>query len=90
MKTVLLVIPRYQTYGSEGHYVMPMGILYVSAYLKQSGVAKVKTLNLNHQNGDEKQVITDVIIGEILILSVSEDFQVNIEILPGLRVLSGR
>lgn len=64
MKTVLLVIPRYQTYGSEGHYVMPMGILYVSAYLKQSGVAKVKTLNLNHQNGDEKQVITDVIIRE--------------------------
>ena len=62
MKNVLLLIPKYQTYGSAGHYVMPMGILYVSSYLKQSGVTKVTTLNLNHQEGEEMQVITDVII----------------------------
>lgn len=62
MKNVLLLIPKYQTYGSAGHYVMPMGILYVSSYLKQSGVTKVTTLNLNHQEGEEIQVITDVII----------------------------
>ena len=30
---VLYIIPRYRTYGIEGHYVMPMGILYVSAYV---------------------------------------------------------
>ena len=28
---VLYLIPRYLTYGMAGHYVMPMGILYVSA-----------------------------------------------------------
>ena len=32
---VLYVVPRYQTYGMSGHYVMPLGILYVAAYVKQ-------------------------------------------------------
>lgn len=55
----LLVIPRYEVYGAGGHYVMPMGILYVSAYLKRSGVCTVHTLNLNHVEGDEYQVLND-------------------------------
>lgn len=54
---ILYVIPRYRTYGMEGHYVMPMGILYVSAYVKRSGVANVHTLNLNHEAGSEYEIL---------------------------------
>lgn len=61
MKNVLLVIPRYRTYGSDGHYVMPMGTLYVSAFLKRSGVVNVITLNLNHREGEEFDILRDVI-----------------------------
>lgn len=61
MKNVLILIPRYLTYGFKGHYVMPMGTLYVSAYLKRSGKANVITLNLNHIDGDEKDILSDVI-----------------------------
>lgn len=61
MKNVLLLIPRYRTYGFDGHYVMPMGTLYVSAYLKQSGVANVTTLNLNHHEGEECDILAEVI-----------------------------
>lgn len=50
---VLFLIPRYFTYGMAGHYVMPMGTLYVSAYVKRSGICHVYTLNLNHADGDE-------------------------------------
>ena len=42
-----------------GHYVMPMGILYVSAYVKRSGVCNVHTLNLNHVEGDEYSILND-------------------------------
>jgi len=58
---ILLVIPRYKTYGSHGHYVMPLGILYVSSYLKTSQVANVQTLNLNHRKGDEEDVLARLI-----------------------------
>lgn len=54
---VLYLIPRYKTYGMSGHYVMPMGILYVSAYVKRSGVCNVFTLNLNHVEGDEFEIL---------------------------------
>lgn len=54
---VLYVIPRYMTYGMAGHYVMPMGILYVSSYVKRSGVANVHTLNLNHIEGVEYDIL---------------------------------
>lgn len=56
---VLYLIPRYKTYGMSGHYVMPMGILYVSAYVKRSGVCHVYTLNLNHVEGDEYEILRD-------------------------------
>lgn len=59
MKNVLLIIPRYHTYGNEGHYVMPMGTLYVSAFLKKSGVANVYTLNLNHRVGEEQDILRE-------------------------------
>lgn len=61
MKNVLLLIPRYRTYGFDGHYVMPMGTLYVSAYLKRSGEANVTTLNLNHSDGEECDILANVI-----------------------------
>lgn len=58
---VLYIIPRYKTYGLEGHYVMPMGILYVSAYVKRSGVANVYTINLNHHDGQEYDILAKYI-----------------------------
>ena len=56
---VLYLIPRYKTYGMTGHYVMPMGILYVSAYVKRSGICHVHTLNLNHVDGNEYELLYD-------------------------------
>ena len=58
-KNILFVIPRYETYGMEGHYVMPMGTLYVSAYVKEANVANVFTLNLNHIEGDETSILRE-------------------------------
>lgn len=58
---VLYIIPRYRTYGMEGHYVMPMGILYVSAYVKRSDIANVYTLNLNHESGEEFDILQSYI-----------------------------
>ena len=54
---VLLVIPRYKIYGNSNKYVMPLGTLYVSAFLKQADVANVVTLNLNHVEGEEKDIL---------------------------------
>lgn len=53
---VLLIVPRYFSTELYG-YIMPMGILYVSAALKQSGVANVFTLNLNHEYSDYESVV---------------------------------
>ena len=58
---ILFVIPRYETYGMANHYVMPMGILYVSAYIKKKGIANVFTLNLNHIKGEEATLLADAI-----------------------------
>ena len=40
---------------------MPMGILYVSAYVKRSGIANVYTLNLNHVSGEEYDILQSYI-----------------------------
>lgn len=58
---ILLVIPRYITYGNTGHYVMPLGTLYVSSYLKQAQNANVWTLNLNHKEGEEEKILSNYI-----------------------------
>ncbi len=58
---VLFVVPRYRTYGMANHYVMPLGILYVSAYVKRNCRANVFTLNLNHVNGDEYEILSSCI-----------------------------
>lgn len=58
---VLYVIPRYKTYCMANHYVMPLGILYVSAYVKRTGVAHVHTLNLNHIEGEEFEILDSYI-----------------------------
>lgn len=57
INNVLLVIPRYTTYGQSNHYVMPLGILYVSSYLKKANIANVITLNLNHEEGSEEDIL---------------------------------
>ena len=70
-QNVLFLIPRYRTYGMTGHYVMPMGILYVSAYVKRSGVCRVFTLNLNHVEGDEYEILRNFCLrNEIDVLGV--------------------
>jgi anaerobic magnesium-protoporphyrin IX monomethyl ester cyclase len=58
---VLYVIPRYKTYCMADHYVMPLGILYVSAYVKRAGVANIHTLNLNHIKGEEFEILDSYI-----------------------------
>lgn len=58
--TVLLIVPRYLSTDLYG-YIMPMGILYVSAALKKSGVANVLTLNLNHENSDYESLLRQII-----------------------------
>ena len=55
---VLLVIPRYLSTKDYG-YVMPLGILYVSAALKSSNAANVYTLNLNHCADDDETILRD-------------------------------
>lgn len=53
---VLLLVPRYFSTDSYG-YIMPMGILYVSSALKESGVANVFTVNLNHEDKDYEKFL---------------------------------
>lgn len=57
---VLLVVPRYFSTEVCG-YIMPLGILYVSAALKASGIANVYTVNLNHQEESDVVVLTRII-----------------------------
>lgn len=57
---VLLVIPRYLSTAQYG-YIIPMGIMYVSSALKNSGVANVFTLNLNHQEESDESVLRRVL-----------------------------
>ena len=60
-KNVLFIIPRYLSYGMSNHYVIPMGIMYVSSFVKKSEVANVFTVNLNHEIGTEEEVLARVI-----------------------------
>lgn len=59
--TVLLVIPRYFSTDLYG-YIIPMGIMYVSAALKRSEVANVLTVNLNHEDKDYESVLRRIIV----------------------------
>lgn len=56
---VLLVVPRYFSTKVCG-YIMPLGILYVSAALKASNVANVFTINLNHQDETDECVLSRI------------------------------
>ena len=58
---ILLTVPRYETYGGNLRYVMPVGILCISSYLKCSQAANVHTLNLNHRKGKEEDILSDEI-----------------------------
>ncbi|MCD8043151.1 MAG: B12-binding domain-containing radical SAM protein [Tannerellaceae bacterium] len=59
---VLLVVPRYFSTLYWG-YIMPLGIMYVSSALKQSNVANVFTLNLNHEEGECYDILKSKIKG---------------------------
>ncbi len=56
----LLVVPKYMQYGGKS-YVLPLGILYVSAALKKAGLC-VKTINLNHAGEKHEEALSDCII----------------------------
>ena len=53
---ILFVIPAYSMYP-RGRYVMPLGILYVSAAAKSAGL-DVCCLNLNHETGDPGKALS--------------------------------
>lgn len=55
----LLVLPRIVQHVGEG-YVLPIGMLYISAALKAGGF-NVVTLNLNHHAGDIENLLQRVI-----------------------------
>ncbi len=57
---ILLIVPRYFSTETCG-YIMPMGILYVSAALKASRTCNVFTLNLNHYEEDDRSVLGKII-----------------------------
>lgn len=54
---VLFVIPAYRMYP-RGIYVMPLGILYVSAAARAAG-AEVDCINLNHETGDALSALSE-------------------------------
>lgn len=53
---ILFVIPPYSM-APRGRYVMPLGILYVSAAAR-SGGADLDCINLNHEPGDALQALS--------------------------------
>ena len=53
---ILFVVPTYAMYP-RGRYVMPLGILYVSAAAKAAEL-QVSCLNLNHEAGDTYAVLS--------------------------------
>jgi radical SAM superfamily enzyme YgiQ (UPF0313 family) len=59
-KNILLVIPEYASTKTAG-YVMPYGMMSISAVLKQSEVADVFTLNLNHCTQSAQTVLKQTI-----------------------------
>jgi len=55
----LLVMPRLIQKAGDG-YSFPLGIAYISSSMKEAGY-NVKTLNLNHVQGDVAEIITQQI-----------------------------
>lgn len=84
---VLLVVPRYFSTDTCG-YIMPLGILYVSAALKSSGIANVYTINLNHQDGSDEEVLKRIIEErEIQIIGSAGISGQFIEVYPLMRLV---
>ena len=84
---LLLIVPRYFSTPAWG-YIMPLGILYVSAAIKAAGVCNVFTVNLNHQDEDDETVLRRLIdtnrIDIIGTTGISGQF---IEVYPLLRLI---
>lgn len=84
---VLLVVPRYFSTETCG-YIMPLGILYVSAALKASGIANVYTINLNHQEEPDEEVLKRMIEElDIQIVGSSGISGQFIEVYPLMRLI---
>ena len=84
---VLLVVPRYFSTQVCG-YIMPLGILYVSAALKASGVANVYTVNLNHQEETDDVVLSRIIAeNKIQIVGSGGISGQFIEVLPLMKLI---
>ncbi len=84
---ILLVVPRYFSTDTCG-YIMPLGILYVSAALKASGIANVYTINLNHQEESDEKVLKRMIEElDIQIVGSSGISGQFIEVYPLMRLI---
>ncbi len=84
---VLLIVPRYFSTPHCG-YIMPLGLLYISSALKQSGVCNVFTVNLNHRDEDDHTVLSRLIHEhEIDIVGTSGISGQFIEVFPLLKLV---
>lgn len=57
---ILAVIPKYEPNSEKkgSHYFLPLGIMYISAYLKKKGF-DVRSLNLNHYEDSKLQKVLE-------------------------------
>lgn len=84
---LLLIVPRYFSTPVCG-YIMPLGLLYVSAAIKASGKCNVFTVNLNHQEKDDETVLHQLIEShQIDIVGTSGISGQFIEVFPLLQLV---
>ena len=57
---ILIVVPKYEPdiEKKKSHYFLPLGLMYVSAYLKKMGY-DVDPLNLNHYEDNKFQSVLE-------------------------------
>lgn len=84
---VLLIVPHYLSTSQYG-YIMPLGLLYVSSALKQSNVCNVFTVNLNHQEENDRIVLEHIISEQkIDIVGISGISGQFVEVYPLLKLV---
>lgn len=55
---ILIIVIRYIPFKEKAYYEFPLGLAYISAYLKQAGYT-VNVLNLNHYDGAQFDLIKE-------------------------------
>ena len=63
---LLLVVPKYYPNDPKAFYLLPLGLMYISSYLKERGF-EVHTLNLNHySSGKLEETLSDTAFDAVL------------------------